>query len=474
LKKSQIIILALSLSLYSLTIVFNKLLIKDPNYNLFILSLPILMPEIRKTFSKIGALALSFILFSATLLLALPFFDVISPMVFIVTFFLFIILYFYSDFFTFYIKKAGQKEIVLQQKMHDLKIMKDELANLEKINLDMEKEIKEITSLYSAVKEMGSKSLTMADSIINIMEIIKKIVKYNFKINLEDLSFFIMVKNGTNFPIQQSYGYDEKYLKNNEKRIAEAILKKISDRSDIIYNNKIGENERNQNEVVFNKSMLYIPLHAENKLVGVLFFSSNIENVFNEKQIESMKILANPIAILMEKVFLYEEITMISKIDSLTGLYVHREFQERLENELKRCARYQKELALIIGDIDFFKKMNDYYGHLAGDYVLKTIALILKNNTDAVDSVARYGGEEFVIILPDSDKKKAFQKAETIRKSIENYEFTYKGTKMGVTMSFGVAAYPGDATTRRAIIDKADKALYKAKETGRNKVMRSE
>jgi diguanylate cyclase (GGDEF)-like protein len=176
----------------------------------------------------------------------------------------------------------------------------------------------------------------------------------------------------------------------------------------------------------------------------------------------------------MEKVFLYEEVTMISKIDSLTGLYVHREFQERLENELKRCARYQKELALIMGDIDFFKKMNDYYGHLAGDDVLKTIALILKNNTDAVDSVARYGGEEFVIILPDSDKKKAFQKAETIRKSIENYEFAYKGTKMGVTMSFGVAAYPGDATTRRAIIDKADKALYKAKETGRNKVIRSE
>src|SRR5208337_2903998 len=104
----------------------------------------------------------------------------------------------------------------------------------------------------------------------------------------------------------------------------------------------------------------------------------------------------------------------------------------------------------------------------------KTIALILKNNTDPADSVARYGGEEFVIILPDLDKKKTFLKAESIRKVIENYEFTYKGTKMGVTMSFGVAAYPGDAITRRALIDKADKALYKAKETGRNKAVKSE
>jgi len=195
--------------------------------------------------------------------------------------------------------------------------------------------------------------------------------------------------------------------------------------------------------------------------------------LFSEKQIDSIKILSSQIAIAMEKVHLYEEVSKMSITDSLTGLHVHRYFQEKLENELKRTSRYGENLSLVMSDIDFFKNINDTYGHLAGDYILKTIAIILKNSTTPVDTVARYGGEEFVIIMPNTDKDAGHMRAVKIRKEVEKYRFVFKNTPIKVTMSFGVAAYPGDAITRRSLIDKADKALYRAKEEGRNRAVKS-
>jgi len=163
----------------------------------------------------------------------------------------------------------------------------------------------------------------------------------------------------------------------------------------------------------------------------------------------------------------------MSVTDSLTGLTVHRHFQEEMELELKRTSRYGGKLAIVMADIDFFKKINDTYGHLAGDFILKTIALILKNHTAQADTVARYGGEEFVIVFPDTDKDAAHMKAVRIRKDIESYKFMFNGQQIKVTMSMGVASFPADAELRRDLIEKADKALYKAKEEGRNRVIKA-
>ena len=338
----------------------------------------------------------------------------------------------------------------------------------------LEKQIKDIRSLYDAAKELGS-SLNHEETIELTTAVLKKIIRNNFKISPDDITFMIIFKKEYEYYIAQSFGYDEESIRDNEKTFVNAILKSVGKSQEYIYiqdTSKIPGDAGLTMEL--NKCVIYIPFYVKNKLLGVLFISGSKINMFDEKQIESIRMLSNQIAISLEKVHLYEEVEKLSETDSLTGLYVHRYFQDKLENEIKRTQRYGGTLSLVLGDIDHFKVINDTYGHLAGDYILKTIAVILKNHTSIMDSVARYGGEEFVIILPDTDKEKAHAKAVKIRKEIEKYPFKYKEIQIKITMSMGVAAYPLDADARRTLIDKADKALYRAKEEGRNRVIRAE
>ncbi len=161
-----------------------------------------------------------------------------------------------------------------------------------------------------------------------------------------------------------------------------------------------------------------------------------------------------------------EKFRILSEIDTLTGIYNKGKFNQLLEAELKKVKRYNRPLGLIIFDIDHFKKINDTYGHQVGDYVLKTVANIVKNNIRNTDIFARWGGEEFVIIAPETDINGTKILAEKLRNAIEEYNFDTVGK---VTASFGVTeAVPEDTTD--SIVHRADEALYLAKEKGRNRV----
>ncbi len=161
--------------------------------------------------------------------------------------------------------------------------------------------------------------------------------------------------------------------------------------------------------------------------------------------------------------------------DALTEVYNRRRIQKDLPAEIKRAHRYNKALSLVICDLDHFKSINDTYGHLAGDKVLKEVAQRLKNNSRTeIDWVARYGGEEFVIVLPETEVEGAFTYAENIRRAIEEKPFQISSTtSINVTMSLGAAGYRElhDASvTPEEILGQADLCLYKAKEQGRNQV----
>jgi diguanylate cyclase (GGDEF)-like protein len=159
--------------------------------------------------------------------------------------------------------------------------------------------------------------------------------------------------------------------------------------------------------------------------------------------------------------------------DGLTGLFNHRHFKEVLETELTRAARYKRPLCLIMMDVDHFKIYNDTHGHPAGDEVLRTLADLIKSRLRDVDSSARYGGEEFVALLPETDWKNGKIVAEDIRAQMENYPFKGRESQpLGkVTVSFGVAEFPADAADAVSLIKKADEALYRAKDSGRNQVV---
>jgi two-component system, cell cycle response regulator len=166
--------------------------------------------------------------------------------------------------------------------------------------------------------------------------------------------------------------------------------------------------------------------------------------------------------------------------DGLTGLYNHRYFQERLAAEVARSRRHDHPVALLFLDIDFFKVFNDQHGHQAGDEALKGIAALLVQGSrlgDVVarvrstDVVARYGGEEFAIVLPETDRDGAQAKAEIIRASVEAHRFTAGSNHSGrLTVSIGVASFPLDAIDAPTLLRRADKALYRAKDGGRNRV----
>jgi len=156
--------------------------------------------------------------------------------------------------------------------------------------------------------------------------------------------------------------------------------------------------------------------------------------------------------------------------DGLTGLYNHRYFQEALARETSLCVRHGRDLSLIFGDVDHFKRFNDMNGHQAGDTALCTIAEILQNCIRLSDVVARYGGEEFVVLLPETIKEEAQVMAERIREAIESRPFPGGETQPGgkLTISLGLSSFPEDGRGPAALIKAADFALYAAKSSGRN------
>jgi diguanylate cyclase (GGDEF)-like protein len=167
----------------------------------------------------------------------------------------------------------------------------------------------------------------------------------------------------------------------------------------------------------------------------------------------------------------HEEIYRLTIIDGLTEIHNKRYLMEFLDRELARCERYGRPLALVLFDIDRFKSLNDELGHLAGDHVLRELAACVKGAIRRDELFARYGGEEFAIVLPETSCHEAMPFAERIRAMVADHTFEYDGDRCGVTISLGIASTAGpEARTPQELILQADKALYRAKNEGRNRV----
>ena len=167
--------------------------------------------------------------------------------------------------------------------------------------------------------------------------------------------------------------------------------------------------------------------------------------------------------------FMYSQTRYMSVTDPLTGLYNRRHFEDNLEREFLRAVRYDNNLSFAIIDVDFFKKVNDTYGHSCGDYVLKEVAYLILQTFRKTDMVFRYGGEEFAVIITETPIEKAVIPLERLRKSISEYP-SYNGTKIKVTVSIGVSEVNKQTESVHQLFENADKALYKAKENGRNQI----
>lgn len=251
-------------------------------------------------------------------------------------------------------------------------------------------------------------------------------------------------------------------------KVGEGVAGKVAATKQYLLVNEAREDDRfKKSDRSFVDSILCMPLIANDEVIGVVNLTNKKDGgKFTIDDVELLSTLSNQAAITIYNAKLYH----LAITDGLTQLRIHRYFQQRLEEEILRSQKFGHPVSLIMSDIDHFKKFNDTYGHQEGDIVLIETARIFRLNVSEVDIAARYGGEEFAVILPETDTVKAREVAEDLRRKVEAHEYPSKEGKLKVTVSLGVATFPKNAADKEALIGAADKALYKAKESGRNRV----
>lgn len=211
---------------------------------------------------------------------------------------------------------------------------------------------------------------------------------------------------------------------------------------------------------------LLCPIKSHGRLIGILALDRRPAGAFYyPEDVELVTSIATQASVVIENAQLYAEATVRANTDGLTGLYNHRHFHERIEQEIARGSRFGSIFSLVMLDIDLFKTYNDIYGHQAGDQILHKMAENIKGSVRSLDMAFRYGGEEFAVILPETRLDDAHTVAERIRKTIET---KMSSKAIPITASLGVACWPADGLTKEEVIACADAALYRAKQIGRN------
>jgi diguanylate cyclase (GGDEF)-like protein len=215
-------------------------------------------------------------------------------------------------------------------------------------------------------------------------------------------------------------------------------------------------------------SRMHIPLISFGQTLGVLTLHSSRRNAFRESELQSLESVADICANSIQNAHYIERVKQLAYLDGLTGIFNRRFFELRIMEEIERARRYGTGMAVIMADIDQFKRLNDEFGHLLGDEVLRQVSSLFHQQLRKIDVVCRYGGEEFAILLTQITTRQAVAIAEKLRRLVESFQFP--GVPRTITISAGVAAFPAHGKTRDEMIGAADSGLYAAKQAGRNRI----
>jgi two-component system, cell cycle response regulator len=217
------------------------------------------------------------------------------------------------------------------------------------------------------------------------------------------------------------------------------------------------------------KELICVPLRTSTGVLGVLnLYDRDDDRPFDAGDLETIRTFAGQAAVALDNVLLHHEAQRLSVTDALTGLGNYRFFQSSLIREIERAARFGRELAVLMLDLDRFKLVNDVHGHQVGDTVLVEVADRIRAEVREVDIVARYGGEEFVVVLPETGREGAGHTAGRICEAMRQMPFDVSGLQLPITVSIGAAVFPADGDTTASLIRAADEALYAAKGGGRD------
>ena len=220
------------------------------------------------------------------------------------------------------------------------------------------------------------------------------------------------------------------------------------------------------------RSRISIPMISYGQPLGLLVLSSREPDFFAHAELQPLESVADIFASAIQNALYVQRVKQLAYLDGLTGIFNRRYFEIRIAEEIERARRYSTDLALIMVDVDKFKSLNDDFGHLLGDEVLRQVSSLLSRHIRKSDVVCRYGGEEFVVLLPQTTGEQALHVAEKLRLAVAEWQFP--GVPRSLTISGGVAVFSNHAQKAEQLVKAADGALYAAKEAGRNRMVAAE
>ncbi len=317
----------------------------------------------------------------------------------------------------------------------------------------------------SALYETGRSLSATLDS-AEILKLAMNIILMDIK---PDVAAIFIMEDKNLLKIKESYGFTVD-VGQWEVPVGRGLVGKAAERSESIL---VSTNDRRWRLSVAHDidSKVAVPITFKNKIIGIILVGRKYDHTISFENLRFLESLASQLAISFQNAELYKKTKEWASLDGMTAVYNFRYFSERLEMEWNRAIRYEKPLSMIMIDLDHFKSINDTYGHMAGDKVLRDFAGLLKKYTRDTDIVARYGGEEFVVVLPETHYDDAYVVAEKLRSSTEEAEFKIDDSDepVKITISLGISNYPTTAFTKDDLIYQSDQALYHAK-SERNKL----
>lgn len=366
--------------------------------------------------------------------------------------------------------QADHDLIMAQEQLKFRQRIEEKNSIIERTNRTLEQLVRDLSLIYEIGQEVNS-IIDLDKLYANITGTLTKYLRIS--------EFVIMVFDDKreDLYVKAAHGFeDNDRVMKTVFRKGEGITGLVAETGKKIYVKDTNKEERflhyKNEKPAETSSFLSVPLVYKGEVLGVINFARRGASSLSYQDVRMMSLVAGQVAIAIANARLYTRTRELSVRDELTGINNRRYLQQMLQMEWKRAVRFGRQLSLIMLDVDYFKQYNDTFGHLQGDQVLKQIGQLLKRNLREVDTVARFGGEEFVLLLPDTDKRGALAVAEKVRVITEGHHFVadnYNATRP-VTISAGISTYPDDVEEMDDLIDRADIALYRAKENGRNRI----
>ncbi|MCD4785687.1 MAG: sensor domain-containing diguanylate cyclase [Candidatus Eremiobacteraeota bacterium] len=333
-----------------------------------------------------------------------------------------------------------------------------------------EKRTGALISIIQASQELGT-----TESLESVLKIVVQMVKNLF--NCGTVVIYLKDDEKPEEIVMRKKAYitpHEEAFQDFNPDVTKSVISNVSqDKKGKLYNDFFNEGK---DELIQHakglRAMALAPLIFEDKSLGTLVMADNAPGFFSQEQFGLFLLLANQAALAIRNVQLQKETAQLAITDSLSGMFTHGYFQEHLSKKINE-AKYADPphpVSLMILDVDFFKKVNDNYGHPQGDALLKQLGGVIRLHTRPGDVICRYGGDEFTIIMIGTDRIQAVLVAERIRQAVEEYEYVLGSNIVHITISGGVASFPDDAATKKELVDKADTSMYEAKRKGRNKI----